>query len=329
MSEHTPKSCQRSGRPGPGESTIASKSQRDSALQETDVVVDHDRLLAGHGREQVKDVVGVGVVVVDQQRAHRSRPPGPSPRALRSSSVCTTRSTRFAALALQVPEREVLEVVRERPDVEPLDGQTQVAAVELRLDHREAVVGVLGRPAAGRGAAPLRRARARTRSQPRLSSSRQQPLGVEVDVAASRGGAGSTRARSAPRRVRASGWLRRTSCTLGSLSICASIQSISSSISSAPALEVDRALLRRDHPVEDVCGWDATPPFRPRASARPPACGCRATCETHSEPHDLQRGHALHFRGRQRSRPARACAGWGGRRRARAAAPRAPRRPVA
>ncbi len=35
MSEHTPKSCQRSGRPGPGESTIASKSQRESAFQET------------------------------------------------------------------------------------------------------------------------------------------------------------------------------------------------------------------------------------------------------------------------------------------------------
>ncbi len=35
MSEHTPKSCQRSGRPGPGEITIASKSQRESARQET------------------------------------------------------------------------------------------------------------------------------------------------------------------------------------------------------------------------------------------------------------------------------------------------------
>ena len=35
MSAHTPKSCQRSGCPGPGEITIASKSQRDSAPQET------------------------------------------------------------------------------------------------------------------------------------------------------------------------------------------------------------------------------------------------------------------------------------------------------
>jgi hypothetical protein len=35
MSEHTPKSCQRSGCPGPGEITIASKSQRDSAPHET------------------------------------------------------------------------------------------------------------------------------------------------------------------------------------------------------------------------------------------------------------------------------------------------------
>ena len=80
------------GAPGPGESTIASKSQRDSARQETDVVADHDRLLARDGREQVEDVVGVGVVVVDQQRAHGAAS-SPSPRALRSSSVCTTRST--------------------------------------------------------------------------------------------------------------------------------------------------------------------------------------------------------------------------------------------
>ena len=35
MSAHTPKSCQRAGWPGPGESTIASKSQRSSARQET------------------------------------------------------------------------------------------------------------------------------------------------------------------------------------------------------------------------------------------------------------------------------------------------------
>ncbi len=35
MSAHTPKSCQRPGWPGPGESTIASKSQRDSARQVT------------------------------------------------------------------------------------------------------------------------------------------------------------------------------------------------------------------------------------------------------------------------------------------------------
>jgi hypothetical protein len=35
MSRQTPKSCQRSGRPGPGESTIASKSERESTRQET------------------------------------------------------------------------------------------------------------------------------------------------------------------------------------------------------------------------------------------------------------------------------------------------------
>src|SRR5262249_2383836 len=35
------------------------------------VVVDHDRLLAGDPGQQVEDVVGVGVVVVDQQRSHR------------------------------------------------------------------------------------------------------------------------------------------------------------------------------------------------------------------------------------------------------------------
>jgi len=57
-----------------------------------EVVVHHDRLLAGDGCEQVEDVVGVGVVVVDQQRAHGAVS-SPSPRALRSSSVCTTRST--------------------------------------------------------------------------------------------------------------------------------------------------------------------------------------------------------------------------------------------
>ncbi len=35
------------------------------------VVVDDDRLLAGDPRQQVEDVVGVGVVVVDQERPHR------------------------------------------------------------------------------------------------------------------------------------------------------------------------------------------------------------------------------------------------------------------
>ncbi len=35
MSAHTPKSCHRCGRPGPGERTIASKSQRESAFHET------------------------------------------------------------------------------------------------------------------------------------------------------------------------------------------------------------------------------------------------------------------------------------------------------
>jgi len=35
MSLQTQKSCQRAGLPGPGERTIASKSQRESARQET------------------------------------------------------------------------------------------------------------------------------------------------------------------------------------------------------------------------------------------------------------------------------------------------------
>jgi hypothetical protein len=35
MSSQTQKSCQRPGVPGPGESTIASKSQRERARQET------------------------------------------------------------------------------------------------------------------------------------------------------------------------------------------------------------------------------------------------------------------------------------------------------
>ncbi len=56
------------------------------------VVADDDRLFAGDGGEQVVDVVCVGVVVVDQQRRHGALS-RPSPRALRSSSVCTTRST--------------------------------------------------------------------------------------------------------------------------------------------------------------------------------------------------------------------------------------------
>ena len=57
-----------------------------------DVVADHDRLLAGGRRQHVEDVVGVGVVVVDQQRAHGAAS-RPRPRALRSSNVCTTCCT--------------------------------------------------------------------------------------------------------------------------------------------------------------------------------------------------------------------------------------------
>ena len=56
------------------------------------VVVDHDRLFAADAGQQVEDVVGVGVVVVDQQRPHRC-PSSPSPRAQSSSAAPTTRST--------------------------------------------------------------------------------------------------------------------------------------------------------------------------------------------------------------------------------------------
>ncbi len=56
------------------------------------VVVDHDRLLARGRRQQVEDVVRVGVVVVDQQRPHRAAS-SPRPRTPSSSTVRTTRST--------------------------------------------------------------------------------------------------------------------------------------------------------------------------------------------------------------------------------------------
>ena len=56
------------------------------------VVVDHHRLTAGSRRQQVEDVVGVGVVVVDQQGPHHA-PSSPRPRMPRSSTAWTSRST--------------------------------------------------------------------------------------------------------------------------------------------------------------------------------------------------------------------------------------------
>ncbi len=57
------------------------------------VVVDHDRLLAADPGEQVEDVVGVGVVVVDQQGLHAAASSSPSPRVARSRVDWTTRAT--------------------------------------------------------------------------------------------------------------------------------------------------------------------------------------------------------------------------------------------
>ena len=145
------------------------------------VVVDHDRLLAGDGREQVEDVVGVGVVVVDQQRRHRLAS-SPSPRALRSQQRLHDALDVLAAIALQVPAREVLEVVRERAHVEALHREAQVTPVQLRLDDREAIVRVVRRSSAARRravtAGALAHAPGPSRGSPRRRSSF---VGIEVD----------------------------------------------------------------------------------------------------------------------------------------------------
>ena len=116
--------------------------------------------------------------------------------------------------------REVFEVVRQRADVEALDGQAQIAPVQLRLDDREAVVGILGGSAAGGLDRGCGAPRARARSQPRLSPSCEQLRGIEVD--ARRDGVGQE---VAERDLRGDPFgrrdaARRTSRRSGSASIC-------------------------------------------------------------------------------------------------------------
>ena len=74
-SSETPTSRACSGRPGPGEITMLSTSSAASSLPRQLVVAHDERLLAVDLAQQMEEVERVGVVVVDQQRAHR-RPSG-------------------------------------------------------------------------------------------------------------------------------------------------------------------------------------------------------------------------------------------------------------
>ena len=69
-SSETPTSRSCSGRPGPGEITMLSTRQRRELLPRQLVVAHDDRLVAVDLAQQVEEVEGERVVVVDQERAH-------------------------------------------------------------------------------------------------------------------------------------------------------------------------------------------------------------------------------------------------------------------
>ena len=69
-SAQIPKSPGRSGVPGPGEMTTLSKPSPAQLLPRRRVVAHDDGLLAVDLGDQLEEVVGVGVVVVDDQRLH-------------------------------------------------------------------------------------------------------------------------------------------------------------------------------------------------------------------------------------------------------------------
>ena len=166
------------------------------------VVVNHDRLLAGDGGEQVKDVVCVGVVVVDQQRAHRLRLQAEACGRRRQTLSELSPRPRPVRSASQYQRARCAQVAGQRPDVEAIDGEAQIAAVELRLDDREAVVGIGGGSPAGASTAVCR-ARARGEVPAEALALLEQLRGIEVDARRTRVRAGSSRARSAPRSARA------------------------------------------------------------------------------------------------------------------------------
>ena len=136
-----------------------------------DFVVVHDhRLFAGHRGEQVKDVVGVGVVVVHEQRAHPTTSK-PEPAGAAVEQRLHDPLDVFAAVAFEVPAREVAQIQGERAQVKALHAEAQVAAVELGLHDGEAIGGVLrGLPERPAHAAAAPRLRARDVPAEALSS---------------------------------------------------------------------------------------------------------------------------------------------------------------